>query len=83
MIIMKIKADKMCELEKFGFKKNESGSEYTKCCFWSSCNLCVGCDDRLIFICHYIVANGGDFHFEVLEEFYQLVKADMVEVEEW
>lgn len=76
---MKIKADKMCELEKFGFKKNESGSKYTKYCWLSSCDLCVMCYDRVIFISNYEDAKDEDFHYEVLEKFYELVKANMVE----
>lgn len=79
---MKIKADKMCELEKFGFKKTENNCYYVKCCWLSSCDLRVRCDDRVISIRNYNNSNEESFHYEVLEEFYKLIKADMVEVEE-
>lgn len=76
---MKIKADKICELEKFGFKRIGNNHHYVKNCWLSSCDLGVRCDDRVIFIRNYNYASEENFHYEVLEEFYQLVKADMVE----
>lgn len=76
---MKIKADKMCELEKCGYKYNERYNIFFKCLKGSDCSLDIYIRTREIKVSNYSTADMNCCHDEVLEEFYKLIKADMVE----
>lgn len=79
--MLKIKADKMGELEKIGYRYNEIYRSFFKYIPMSSCNLHINKLSGMITIENMSSADMNSCHYEVLEEFYILIKADMVEVE--
>ena len=70
----------MGELEKFGYTYNERYKSFFKYIDMSSCNLNINELSRMITIENMSTADMNCCHYEVLEEFYNLIKADVVEV---
>ena len=84
---MKIKADKMCKLEKLGFviTYNHLERYYYKDIMShlpdDRIYVSVDIDTRTVEI-HYQLKHGGKSFTLNLKPFYDLIKADMVEVED-
>lgn len=77
--MLKIKAEKMGELEKMGYRYDELYKSFFKYIAMSSCNLNINKLSRMITIENMSTADMNGCHYEILEEFYNLIKADMVE----
>lgn len=75
--MLKIKEDKMQELEKFGFKKNNS-DEYIYTEDNSIEELCVQNDGCLYFELYRVPIYGAIVE-DLLFKLFDLIKADMVE----
>lgn len=75
--MLKIKAERMGELEKMGFKKNKNGG-YSYYLIWNYGQYVVidVLPNRELALC----VNYEDCYIDNLQIFYDLIKADMVEV---